>query len=120
MEISKDLRLLAEEFEKNNSSLYIIGGYVRDSLLELKPNDIDVSSNLSYDKVCAICKKLKFKTIPINKNLGTLKIITPNEEYEYTRFRSESYNNGNHSPDKVVFVDVDKRANYIKNKTFLI
>lgn len=105
MEICKDLRLLAEEFKKNNYDLFVTGGFVRDSLINLTSKDIDISSNAPYEKVSLICKKLKYKCIPVNKKLGTLKIITDNQEYEYTRFRSESYSQGNHTPDSVIFVD---------------
>lgn len=105
MEICKDLRLLAQEFKKNNYDLFVTGGFVRDSLINLSSKDIDISSNAPYEKVSLMCKKLKFKCIPVNKKLGTLKIITSTQEYEYTRFRSESYSQGNHSPDSVVFVD---------------
>jgi len=105
MEICKDLRRLAEEFKKNNYDLFITGGYVRDSLLSLQSQDIDISSNAPYEKVSLMCKKLKFKCIPVNKKLGTIKIVTNNQEFEYTRFRSESYSQGNHTPDSVIFVD---------------
>ena len=105
MEISKDLRLLAEKFKSNDFQLYITGGFVRDSLMNLATKDIDIASNAPYEKVAEICKDLKYKCIPINKKLGTLKITTKTEEYEYTRFRSESYSQGNHTPDNVSFVD---------------
>ena len=105
MEISKDLKLLAEEFKKSGFDLYITGGYVRDSLLGISSSDIDISSNAPYNTVLDICKKIKFRAIPINKHLGTLKIISSLEEYEYTQFRSESYSDGKHSPDSVIFVD---------------
>lgn len=105
MEISKDLRTLSNEFKKRDYSLYITGGYVRDSLLGLESNDIDLTSNAPYSVVVNICRKLKLKCVPINKNLGTLKIITNAEEYEYTQFRKESYSKGNHTPDEVIFVD---------------
>ena len=105
MIISEDLEILSKEFKSRNFDLYITGGFVRDSLLGLTPSDIDITSNMPYDDVCDVCKKLKFKVVPVNKNLGTLKIKTKENEYEYTRFRSESYQNGNHSPDKVIFID---------------
>lgn len=105
MEISKDLRTLSKEFKKRDYDLYITGGYVRDSLLEIQSNDIDLTSNAPYTIVADICKKLKFRCVSINKTLGTIKIITKSEEYEYTQFRKESYSKGSHTPDEVIFVD---------------
>ena len=103
MEISENLLKLAKEFKKNK--LYIVGGFVRDSLLGLKPNDIDLASSMHIDNVIDICKKLKFKCHIVNKKLGTLSISIGDEKYEYTTFRKESYSNKSHSPDYIEFVD---------------
>ena len=105
MKISKSLQKLAKEFEKKNRHLYIVGGFVRDSLLGYSPQDIDITSNMRIEEVETICEKLKYKCKIINKHLGTLLISTPKEKYEYTTFRKESYTSGKHSPDEVEFVD---------------
>ena len=105
MKISKSLQKLAKEFEKKNRHLYIVGGFVRDSLLGHSPQDIDITSNMRIEDVETICEKLKYKCKIINKHLGTLLISTPKEKYEYTTFRKESYTSGKHSPDEVEFVD---------------
>ena len=105
MKISKTLQKLAKEFEKKNCHLYIVGGFVRDSLLGYNPQDIDITSSMRIEDVEKICQKLKFKCKIINKHLGTLLISAPKEKYEYTTFRKESYARGMHSPDKVEFVD---------------
>ena len=103
MEISENLIKLAKQFK--SSKLYIVGGYVRDTLLGLTPKDIDLASNMPIENVIEICKKLKFKCNIINEKLGTLSITTKDEQYEYTRFRKESYVSFEHSPDNVVFID---------------
>ena len=87
MQVSDNLIKLAEEFKKENATLYIVGGFVRDSLLKYESKDIDLCSNLAYEKVAEICKLLKFKCAPINQTLGTILISTKNEHFEYTRFR---------------------------------
>lgn len=106
MEVSKDLKKLAEKFLEKDYTLYIVGGYVRDNLLGKSPKDIDITSNMPYNEVVKLAKELKFKTTIVNKNLGTLQIRTPSEEYEYTQFRKESYSkSGEHSPNNVIFVE---------------
>ena len=122
MRISSSLQKLAKEFAKINKHLYIVGGYVRDDILGLESQDIDICSNLQNADLEKICKKLKMKCIPINKNLGTIKIFDKEEKYEYTQFRSESYTQGNHTPEKVEFVDdimVDcKRRDFTINSLY--
>lgn len=105
MKISKSLQKLAKEMNKKNCHLYLVGGFVRDSLLGYSPQDIDITSNMRIEDVEKICEKLKYKCKIINKHLGTLLISTQKEKYEYTTFRKESYSSGKHSPDEVEFVD---------------
>jgi len=104
MEVDKNLKKLAKEFNKLKCQLYIVGGYVRNNLLALPPTDIDLTSSLDLQTVQDICKKLNFKCKVINKNLGTLQISIEDSTYEYTRFRKESYLTG-HTPNEVEFVD---------------
>ena len=105
MEINNELKLLAEEFNKKGYPLYIVGGFVRDQLLNLKSTDIDLSSAMDIDTLQKICEKLKFKTTNINEKLGTILITGKENCYEYTRFRKESYSTNSHSPDFVEFID---------------
>ena len=62
MEVCKDLELLSKEFNKQGYKLYIVGGYVRNKLLDLPSEDIDITSNMPIDQLIHICEKLKFKT----------------------------------------------------------
>lgn len=106
MKVHDEIKLLAEEFLKSGHKLYIVGGYVRDSLLSINSEDIDITSSLDTTTVEKICKQLKYKCNTINPKLGTLQIKTPNNILEYTRFRIESYtDNCGHSPSCVEFVD---------------
>ena len=106
MEVCKELIKLAKEVRSKKATLYIVGGYVRDSILGLSNSDIDITSSLSQEDLLAICSKLKIKTHNINKHLGTLQLVFNDIKFEYTRFRQESYlKRGTHTPDKVEFVD---------------
>lgn len=106
MEVCKELISLAKEFNKENAPLYIVGGYVRDSILGVKCGDIDITSYLGQEKVLEICNRLKLKTHNINKNLGTIQITHGDKQFEYTQFRKESYSvAGVHTPDSVEFVE---------------
>lgn len=106
IDLSKDLKRLANEFEKNDAILYIVGGKVRNTLLNLSSQDIDITSSIKPDKVLAICKKLKFSAKVVNEKLGTVLIQTKNESYEYTCFRIENYpKGGEHTPSSTEFVE---------------
>ena len=100
--VSKNLIKLAEEI---SVPLYVVGGKVRDTLLNYETNDIDICSALKADEMENVCKKLGYKVNVVNKKLGTL-LINPSKDeyYEYTPFRVENYVKG-HSPETVEFVE---------------
>lgn len=104
--VCENLKLLASEFTKSNANLYIVGGYVRNSLLGIGNTDIDITGALSIEDVIKLSNHLGFRAQVVNKNLGTVLITTNKEQFEYTRFRAESYSDGgNHVPVDVKFVD---------------
>ncbi len=106
MEICNELKVLSDKFKDKNHKLYIVGGFVRDSLLGTTSDDIDITSSMPCEEVLEICKELDIKTSTINSHLGTLQIRFNNFKFEYTRFRSESYEvKGAHSPSGIKFVD---------------
>jgi len=106
MEIREELKELANLIKKSGHTLYIVGGFVRDSILGLKTDDIDISSSMPHKQVEKVCKDNRFTAKTINKNLGTLQIIKNGLKLEYTQFRKESYSTpACHTPDHIEFVD---------------
>ena len=106
LKICESLELLAEKFNSNGKKLYVVGGYVRNSLLGIGHTDIDITGALDVKTVAELCRGLGFRSQVVNKNLGTLLITTKNEQFEYTMFRAESYaDDGSHIPVDVKFVE---------------
>jgi len=106
IKVSKNLITLAKAFKKQNATLYIVGGFIRNTYFNLPSTDIDICSSLTPNKVLDICKTLNLKANIVNKKLGTVLIQTQTEKFEYTCFRTENYEKGgNHSPISTQFVD---------------
>ena len=106
--VNDDLIDLAQVFAKNNATLYIVGGFVRNAILGFCETDIDVCSRLLPDEIEHILPAKKYAVKLINAKLGTVHITVKStgQEYEHTTFRAEVYNaGGNHSPESVRFVD---------------
>ena len=61
MEIREELKELAKLINQKGHTLYIVGGYLRDSILTLKTDDIDIASSMPYEKVVELCEKNKFR-----------------------------------------------------------
>lgn len=81
-----------------------VGGVVRNLLLKLPSQDIDMATDATPDAVERVFKKAKYKTVPVGKEFGSILVIVDGEKIEITTFRKEGkYNDARH-PDLVDFV----------------
>lgn len=97
---------LFNAFKHANKELYLVGGCVRDLLLDKTPKDYDLCTNATPDEVKAICTKAKLKTFDSGIKHGTVTIIDDfyQQSYEITTYRVDGkYTDGRH-PDTVEFV----------------
>ena len=85
--------------------LYVAGGFVRNRLLSLKSQDIDICGKFTTCEIEEKLKNSKFMCKDILPRMGTLKIYCKEslEDFEYTTFRTENYLGGTHTPEKVEF-----------------
>lgn len=97
------LESLAKLFGKDR--LYIVGGYVRNMLMDVPASDIDIASPKRAEEVIELLSKSDFKVEPSSLRMGTLIIRDGDEKYEYTAFRRDSYpeGSGRHRPLSVEF-----------------
>lgn len=95
---------------------YIVGGCVRDSILGREPNDWDICTNCTPDRMLEMFKS--FKLVPTGLKHGTVTIVIDNEPFEVTTFRiDKEYNDGRH-PNKVEFTS--KLKEDLKRRDFTI
>jgi tRNA nucleotidyltransferase (CCA-adding enzyme) len=90
--------------------LYAVGGSVRDFLAGMqrksgKP-DWDITSTMPVETLEKIAREHGFEIKSCYKNTGTLKLkCGDGEDYEYTRFRSDKYVRGIHTPTEIFFTE---------------
>ncbi len=116
VKISQKLKELAKHFPND---LYVVGGYVRNYLIGIEPEEADLASATTLDELVEILKDTKFDVKIRSKTLGTALISNGDDVYEYSVFRREVYgDNGEHSPEKVEFItSIDEDA---KRRDFTI
>lgn len=83
--------------------LYLVGGYVRNSLLTLNDTDIDIASELTPNDLRCLLLDTEYSVTTKSERMGTVLITNGDLSFEHTTFRQESYTNGNHQPSKVNF-----------------
>lgn len=84
---------------ENELEAYVIGGFVRDLILDRPSKDIDivvVGNGMDLAKACA--EKLRVKKVSYFKNFGTAQFRYKDLEVEFVGARKESYNRDSRKP----------------------
>lgn len=98
--VPQELKEISEIFHKNNFSLYLVGGAVRDFVMNKANHDYDLATDARPEEVKSIFKK----TIDTGIKHGTVTILYKKSSYEVTTFRTESDYSDSRHPDSVSFV----------------
>ena len=101
--IPSEIIEIAKIFKENNFEVYLIGGCVRDLLLDISPKDWDFTTNANPEQIQEL-----FEDSFYENNFGTVGIKTRSEDetlkiVEVTPYRRESTYTDNRRPDKVEF-----------------
>lgn len=102
---------LLNEFYSNGFNAYIVGGFVRDKLLNLDNKDIDIITDAKVFDI------QKIFNIEIIDNYGSFKLKYNNYIYDVTTFRKEYYDYTDRRPKKVEFIKDVKEDLYRRDFT---
>ncbi len=95
----KIFRIIAGIVEKKRQPCYVIGGYVRDALLERESKDIDiVVLGSGIELAQEVASHLNNTKISVFKNFGTAMLRYKNLEIEFVGARKESYRRDSRKP----------------------
>jgi len=92
MPVPKEVKQLYNLFKKNGFKLYIVGGAVRDTLLDKPIKDYDLATDAPPEKVEDMLKRAKIRTIGTGAQFGVINAYIGDEEYEIATFREDVYN----------------------------
>ncbi|MTI65341.1 MAG: HD domain-containing protein [Firmicutes bacterium] len=105
--IPKRVRILLNELTKNNFKGYVVGGCVRDFILNRKPKDWDITTNAKPKEILKVFNE--YKTIPTGLKHGTVTVLIDKEAFEITTFRIDGDYIDNRRPEKVEFTNDIKK-----------
>lgn len=103
-EIPKEVQHVADTLESRGFEAYLVGGCVRDLLLERTPKDWDITTNAHPTEIESM-----FPDTYINNDFGTVGVVNKETEddrlkvVEVTPYRSESEYSDARRPDSVEF-----------------
>lgn len=96
---------IIEILKNNGFKGYIVGGCVRDSLLDKEPKDWDITTNSPPEIIINIFKKTH-KVIPTGIKHGTVTLLgEDNAPYEVTTFRKDGKYLDSRRPENVEFIN---------------
>ncbi len=99
IEMPDAARHIIEELNKEGFEAYIVGGCVRDSLLNKTPDDWDITTSAEPYQVKEIFKR----TIDTGIEHGTVTVMFGKEGYEVTTYRIDGKYENHRRPESVSF-----------------
>lgn len=91
---------LLDEITSYGFQAYIVGGFVRDYILGIESNDIDINTNATPKEIKNI-----FDICLPNEDYGSVTVIKKGVRFEITTFRKEMSYLDNRRPSQIEYID---------------
>ncbi|MCH8899311.1 MAG: CCA tRNA nucleotidyltransferase [Acidobacteria bacterium] len=101
-------RHLAALFGASGHELYLVGGSVRDALLDRPNADLDFATDATPDVIEEIVRPWAGDVYVAGKRFGTIGVIREGHIYEITTFRSEVYRDDSRKPEVVFSESIEE------------
>jgi poly(A) polymerase len=108
-------------FKVFNSEILLVGGCVRDFLLQKNVNDFDFCTKFLPDEIIKILTKNKIKAIPTGIKFGTITAVVNGKNFEITTLRKDHETDGRYcNPEFVDDYSLDAaRRDFTINALYL-
>lgn len=95
---------VVKTLQDSGHKAFLVGGCVREALLNIPPKEFDLTTSATPDQVQKIFKR----TIPIGESFGVVLVLEGDYQFEVATFRKErDYKDGRH-PSKVEYKDSEE------------
>lgn len=103
LEIPSYVKVLMNELFYNGYSCYVVGGAVRDTILNKEVHDYDLTTNAKPEEMVKVFEA--YITIPTGLKHGTLTVLSNNHQVEVTTYRLDNDYIDHRHPTSVTFTD---------------
>ncbi|URN94093.1 MAG: CCA tRNA nucleotidyltransferase [Candidatus Pristimantibacillus lignocellulolyticus] len=92
--------LILDKLQHAGFTAYIVGGAVRDTMVERIISDVDIATSATPDQVMTVFERC----IPTGLQHGTVTVLQSGQSYEVTTYRAEDQYEDHRRPQSVNFV----------------
>ncbi|QKX02204.1 CCA tRNA nucleotidyltransferase [Wolbachia endosymbiont of Dirofilaria (Dirofilaria) immitis] len=97
MKVDYETSIIIDAIEEFSGEIRLVGGCVRDSILQCNVHDIDLATNLLPGQVIEALKLRNIKAIPTGLRHGTVTAILSKRSFEITTLRYDVECDGRHA-----------------------
>lgn len=98
--IPPEIQFIIERLQKNGFEAYLVGGCVRDMLMDITPHDYDITTSAPPEIILSLFEK----TVPTGIKHGTVTVINSGFAAEVTTYRTDGEYSDHRRPERVTFV----------------
>lgn len=103
MFLSEETVTVMDTLQKSGYEIYLVGGFVRDSIMGKNADDADFATNATPDEMLSVFKD--FRTLTTGLKHGTVTVIINHQPFEITTYRTEKGYSDCRHPDEVAFAE---------------
>ena len=101
--IPNEIKTVLDMLYQSGFSAYIVGGCVRDILMDKIPHDYDVTTSAIPEQTLEVFRD--FQTYELGRKFGTITVVSGGYHVEITTMRTEKGYADGRRPDEVIFTD---------------
>lgn len=98
--IPPEIKFIIDSLQKSGFEAYLVGGCVRDMLMDITPHDYDITTSASPEIILSLFEK----TVPTGIKHGTVTVINGGFAAEVTTYRTDGEYSDHRRPQCVTFV----------------
>lgn len=96
-------RKILTALREDGREAFVVGGAVRDHLLGVAPQDIDIATSADTQTIQRVAATRHWKTIEAGVFFGVVVVVVDGVPYDVATFRTETYGADSHRPATVSF-----------------
>lgn len=117
----KEIKYLFKILLKNGYEMMLVGGCVRDYLLNKPINDYDLATKYTPQELIKILEQNKIKYLTTGINFGTITVLLNDKKFEITTLRKDIKTDGRHAVVEFAddYINDAKRRDFTFNALYM-